>query len=225
MKYTMVEENATFEVQIADHTVIEDLETLKVLADPLRLSILEYLMKPSTVKKIAEKLGKPPTKLYYHFNLLEKHNLIQLVDTRVVSGIIEKHYQATAKQYFVAKDLLAPGNIENDEGLELTLSSIFADAKNDIITSMREGAISAETEAPKHKRMILAQHRLTLTDDQAEELYARMHELFKEFGELSNENDSASIGTPYKTMTILHPSSRYIDEEEVSIENDAILSE
>ena len=92
----MVEENAVQTVKIADAMKITDLESLKVLADPLRLSILEYLMKPSTVKRIAEKLGKPPTKLYYHFNLLEQHGLIQLVDTRVVSGIIEKHYQATA---------------------------------------------------------------------------------------------------------------------------------
>lgn len=220
----MVEENATFEVQIADHTVIEDLETLKVLADPLRLSILEYLMKPSTVKRIAEKLGKPPTKLYYHFNLLEKHNLIQLVDTRVVSGIIEKHYQATAKQYFVAKDLLTPGNIENDEGLELTLNSIFTDAKNDIFTSMRDGVISSESEAPKNKRMILGQHRLSLTDEQAVELYERVNALFKEFAAMSDENDHSNKGTPYKSMVILHPSSRYIDEE-VNIENDAIISQ
>ncbi len=57
----MVEENAAPTVKIQDTMLISDLETLKVLADPLRLSILEYLVKPSTVKRIAEKLDKPPT--------------------------------------------------------------------------------------------------------------------------------------------------------------------
>lgn len=67
----MLEENTIMTFKPTPEMIITDLETLKVLADPLRLSIIEYLSRPGTVKKIAEKLDKPPTKLYYHFNLLE----------------------------------------------------------------------------------------------------------------------------------------------------------
>ena len=48
--------------------VINDLETLKVVADPVRNQIMEVLeKKPQNVKEVAEKLGLAPSKLYYHF--------------------------------------------------------------------------------------------------------------------------------------------------------------
>jgi hypothetical protein len=43
-----------------DEMVISDLDTLKVVADPFRMSILQYLHDPGTVKRVAKKLG-PPT--------------------------------------------------------------------------------------------------------------------------------------------------------------------
>src|SRR5688572_24810596 len=94
----------------AESYLVTDLETLKVLADPLRLRIRELMGKPTTVKQVAAKLDLPATKLYYHINLLEKHGLIVLVDTRVVSGIIEKHYQVSAQNVRVAKHLLSGGD-------------------------------------------------------------------------------------------------------------------
>lgn len=77
---------------LQDEMMIEDAETLRVLADPLRLRIRELMVRPCTVKQVAAVLGIAPTKLYYHINLLEKHKLIVVVAARVVSGIIEKQY-------------------------------------------------------------------------------------------------------------------------------------
>ena len=72
----------------ADEMVIDNLETLKVLADQLRKRIMEQFDEPSTVKEVARKLGTSPSKLYYHVNLLEEHGLLKVTDTRIVSGII-----------------------------------------------------------------------------------------------------------------------------------------
>jgi DNA-binding transcriptional ArsR family regulator len=175
----------------AAELVISDLETLKVLADPLRLSILEYLMRPSTVKRIAEKINKPATKLYYHFNLLEKHGLIVLVDTRIVSGIIEKHYQAAARVYRVAKDLLAPGSTEFDEGLELTLTGMFAATKQEILDNIHDATINMASDAPWHKRMNLSQSRFDLDVKQFAKLRDKFTSLLEEFNRLSEENIAA----------------------------------
>lgn len=175
----------------AAELVISDLETLKVLADPLRLSILEYLMRPSTVKRIAEKINKPATKLYYHFNLLEKHGLIVLVDTRIVSGIIEKHYQAAARVYRVAKDLLAPGSTEFDEGLELTLTGMFAATKQEILDNIHDATINMASDAPWHKRMNLSQSRFDLDIKQFTKLRDKFTNLLEEFNRLSEENIAA----------------------------------
>ncbi|MGB7093974.1 MAG: winged helix-turn-helix domain-containing protein, partial [Anaerolineales bacterium] len=58
--------------------MVKDLETLKILADPLRNQILEILAPEKlTINQMAEKLGLAPSKLYYHINLLEKYGLIQ----------------------------------------------------------------------------------------------------------------------------------------------------
>lgn len=175
----------------AAELIISDLETLKVLADPLRLNILEYLMRPSTVKRIAEKINKPATKLYYHFNLLEKHGLIMLVDTRIVSGIIEKHYQAAARVYRVAKDLLAPGSTEFDEGLELTLNGMFASTKQEILDNIHDATINMASDAPWHRRMNLSQSRFDLTEAQFERLRSSLFGLLEEFNRLSEDNMAA----------------------------------
>lgn len=209
----MVEENAVQTVKIADAMKITDLESLKVLADPLRLSILEYLMKPSTVKRIAEKLGKPPTKLYYHFNLLEQHGLIQLVDTRVVSGIIEKHYQATARSYQVDKGLLAPGSAEGDSGVEMTLSGILADAKNDFLESRSQGAFDVSKDAPPHRRMIMGQLRLNLTPEQIASMHERLDALLDELDVWSQANENNPDSMPFKMLIFAHPSSRILHDE------------
>ncbi len=207
----MVEENAAPTVKIQDSMLISDLETLKVLADPLRLSILEYLVKPSTVKRIAEKLDKPPTKLYYHFNLLEQHGLIQLVDTRIVSGIIEKHYQASARSYQVARGLLAPGSTEQEQGFELTLSGILTDARNDAIESRHAGLVAYDEDAPSHKKMLLGQLRLMLTNEQAVDFRERLIALVDEFKHLSKANEESGLGAPYKGLLIFHRSARTLD--------------
>ena len=58
--------------------IIEDRETLKVMADPLRSQILEIVIdSPHTIRQTAAKLGLSASKLYYHFNLLEKHGLVE----------------------------------------------------------------------------------------------------------------------------------------------------
>src|SRR6266513_2118828 len=81
----------------APEMVVSNFDTLKVVADPTRLRILEVLIEqPLTVKQVARKLEIAPTKLYYHVNLLEEHGLLTVTASRVVSGIIEKQYRTTA---------------------------------------------------------------------------------------------------------------------------------
>ena len=56
--------------------VIDDVATLQVVADPLRLRLLEQLRRePQTVKQLAAALDVAQTKLYYHIKLLEEHDL------------------------------------------------------------------------------------------------------------------------------------------------------
>lgn len=195
----------------ADEYVVSDLDTLKVLADPLRLSIIELLNKPNTVKQVAAQIDKPPTKLYYHFNLLEKHDLITMVDTRIVSGIVEKHYQATAKSYRVDHNLLSPGQGSTGEGLEMTMNAMFESAREDVQASMRAGIIELGGDAPRHRRLAFSQRRLLLKEAEAEEFYQRLRELLDEFANRNTNDDDAPVDPvlkQYKMLLLLHPSGR-----------------
>jgi DNA-binding transcriptional ArsR family regulator len=205
----MIDETQAKPFTPAPELIISDLETLKVLADPLRLSILEYLMRPSTVKRIAEKINKPATKLYYHFNLLEKHGLIVLVDTRIVSGIIEKHYQAAARVYRVAKNLLAPGTGDFDEGLELTLNGMFNATKQEILSNIHDQTIDMAEEAPWHRRMNLTQNIFILNQADLQAFYSKMQELINAFQDKSDVTDHDSAGVDVlKMLLVTYPIAR-----------------
>lgn len=126
---------------------ISDPETLKVIADSLRLQILKQLKEPKTVKDVGAALETAPAKLYYHFSLLEKHELIRVVDTRLVSGIVEKHYQVTARRYKVDDQLLAAPE-DAAEHLEGLLDAIFDNAKSEIKKSVGLGLMPLGKDVP-----------------------------------------------------------------------------
>src|SRR5262245_20848099 len=73
--------------QLLDEWIVSDLETLKLLGNPLRAQILQELVaRPMSVKQIAAALGEPVTKLYRHVDLMLRAGVIRVVDQVVVSG-------------------------------------------------------------------------------------------------------------------------------------------
>src|ERR1044072_9352831 len=89
-----------------DVKVIDDLATLRLLSDPLRLQLIEALgAAPTTVKELARAMDMKPNRLYYHVNLLEDHGLVRVTQTRIVSRIVERTH-ALAAARFVASEAL-----------------------------------------------------------------------------------------------------------------------
>jgi DNA-binding transcriptional ArsR family regulator len=83
------------------------LDQVHTLADPLRVRILERLIRePMTVKMLGTDLGEPPAKVHYHVREMERIGVIRLVETREKGGVLEKYYRAVAKSFSVSKDLL-----------------------------------------------------------------------------------------------------------------------
>lgn len=126
--------------------VIEDLETLRLLTQPLRLRIVEALRAapgPLAVKDLAERLATSQTKLYYHVKLLEDAGLIRIAATRLVSGITEKRYEAATYRLSVDRALLSPGT-SGDEGLDVFLSVILGQVQTEIRRSVAAGLIDLD---------------------------------------------------------------------------------
>lgn len=201
------------EFRPADEQVIVDLETLKVLADPLRMRIRELLGSPCTVKQVASTLHIAATKLYYHINLLEKHGLIVMVDARVVSGMLEKQYQVAARTIRVHTGLLS-GTQTRTESIEISVRTLFKDAQTDLLTSIQEGAIDLEAHAPTHRNARLSSLRLRLTDAQADALFEALDTFIRPWKNQSDANlEAQQAGTAdpsavYKLFLTAFPTSR-----------------
>jgi DNA-binding transcriptional ArsR family regulator len=169
-------------IQPEDVFLIDNLETLKVVADPLRLKILELLRgAPHTVKQLGAALHTPLKKLYYHVNLLEEHGLIRVASTRVVSGIIEKQYQVTAYRLSVDRALLTPDDAGGDS-LDAFLSMILDHAKSEIKKSVRAGAIEvSEGKSLQERGLLLGRRWMRMSPARADEFLLRLKELEREF--------------------------------------------
>lgn len=196
----------------AEEFIVDDFDTLKILADPLRIRILDLMRDPCTVKEVANELDIPPTKLYYHINQLEKHGLIVLVETRIVSGIIEKHYQTAAHTIRVARQLLSPSPDANQEGgLEITVSSLW----QNVIVNLRESSSlgiidTSEDEEVNPATLNLRSMNFALSSEQATDFLMRYQELLAEFRDLSEDQFSqkdSSINN-YRLFSVMFPTER-----------------
>src|SRR5271156_6018568 len=77
---------------------INDVDSLRAMAEPTRLAILSALLRPPwprvmSVKELAAELDMTPTRLYRHVRQLEEAALIKVAETRMVSGILEQRYR------------------------------------------------------------------------------------------------------------------------------------
>jgi DNA-binding transcriptional ArsR family regulator len=144
--------------QPADEMVLTDVEQLKVIGEPLRLQLIEVMAEDPTrgwtAKELAEHLSTKQTKLYHHLGLLEEHGFIRVAKTRVVSGILEKRYQATAHGFRVERSLLAgPGG---ETAVSGAIDAMFEKARSEILAGIHSGAIQPESDDPKRKQMRLS---------------------------------------------------------------------
>jgi hypothetical protein len=76
-----------------DHIVIDDLETFRIIDNPLRQRICHLTRHPRSVKEIAATLRVPVTRLYYHVNLLESAGFIEVAEVRKSGAQLERVYR------------------------------------------------------------------------------------------------------------------------------------
>jgi predicted ArsR family transcriptional regulator len=191
--------------ELKDRVVINDLETLKVLSDPLRMQIIELMSyQARTVKQLAKELGTTPHKLYYHVKLLEDHGLIRVAETRMVSGIVEKHYQIVAKDIVVADGLLSVSKPERKSDVESLISSILDGSKADFIRSLRVRT-DEDIQVGERHSSYATREIASLTREQAKAIYERLEELVREFESYDDEAEQGQRQR-YALTTLFYPS-------------------
>ena len=181
------------EFEPAPMHIIKDLDAAKAINDPLRLQIIEVMLAaPLTVKQIADKLGLSASKLYYHVNTLEKHGLIQVVDTTIHGNIIEKHFWVTANNYQIDHELynFKVTEAEGQENLISVALTALDTTRDDFIRSIEARAFNLEHGAdPQPRHVINTLEVCRIPDDKIEAFQDRLRELIKEFDDLDDSAD------------------------------------
>jgi len=192
---------------------IDDLKTLKVVADPLRSQIFEcVLSEPLTVKQIAARLGLSANKLYYHVNLLERHGLIRVVEERVMSNIIERVYRVTATSLEVGPALCCFTTGEDREHMYEVFVSPLDATREDMLNSLEARARQLEEGARQRPRRALISREVSRIDGvRASEFLARLESLTQEFE--SADTDEGDVQT-YALTIAFYPRFYYPGSDE-----------
>ena len=107
---------------------VSSLAALRAIADSQRHRMLTLLItEPLSARDLSERLRIARTRVYYHLNLLQEHGFITVVDERIVSGLNERIYRATARRFQVDRALHAAGEPEIADAQEAILESSAPD--------------------------------------------------------------------------------------------------
>ncbi len=204
--------------QIQDLMVIEP-ALLRVLADPVRSFIVYSLVgEAKTTKELAGELGCPPTRLYYHLQQLEKHGLVFVERTRLVSGIREKHYRAAARDLRLERGGMVAGDGGDAAGererREALLGFVFDQSRVEIARGLQDGRIDPARKAPEVGALMAYRNVLKLSPEQAARLYQQLHAFWQEYDVIAKE--PAADGSFYAFAVALYPNDLSADSASAS---------
>jgi hypothetical protein len=114
----------------------------------------------------------------------------------VVSGIIEKHYQARARRIRADLDISKNTKTDRNEGMALTLSSIanmFDTAYKNVQKSFQHQLDETDSGDTKTATMLSSQAMLQLSPEQAESFIEQLNELVDQYANI-NHPDGLHFG-------------------------------
>jgi DNA-binding transcriptional ArsR family regulator len=178
---------------------VSDVETLRVLSDPLRLAMVNLIMRGGdaapvwTAKELAKELGEPKTKLYRHLRQLLAARLIQVSGTRLVSGIVEHQYRAGQLSLRIDEAFLG-GSTPVDDTL-LALRAVLDNSRDELFEAVRAGTVRlGEPRVPDAPvQPTVAALHATIPLARAQDFAARLSTLVNEFVELGADPDGVAV--------------------------------
>lgn len=168
---------------IAEIYVIERLEQLRVIADPLRMRILERLVRrPMTMSQLGEEFGETTAKMHYHVHELEKFGLIRLVEKRERGGFLEKYYRAVAKDFPLAADLLRTSSTSDVVSI---IQGFFNRIGREVLRAI--------TQSDTSETISLRSETLWLTEKEFHEVEQQFNAILAPFRTPRGENDEQEL--------------------------------
>jgi DNA-binding transcriptional ArsR family regulator len=128
--------------------VVEDIEALQVLGNPLRVRILELLREPGSAATVAREVGETRQKVNYHLKELERVGLVEAVGERRSGNFMETLYEAVGRSFLVSprvawSDPRRVDALREQHSLE-RLVMVGAQLERDAITLLDRAAFDGE---------------------------------------------------------------------------------
>lgn len=156
--------------------------TLKVIADPLRARLIGLISSgPTTVQKLAEQIGVPLTRLYYHIHQLEKHGLIQVVDHQPRGGTVEKIYATTARTFLVDRSEFVAEPQEALQQANILIDFVLTETTKALRKSVEAGEIDLRQNPPHPRALQIRRGLGYLSKERAEKLHQHLVAVMEEF--------------------------------------------
>ena len=137
--------------------VLRDLECIKAIAHPRRIDILKAFNDlPLSAKQLSQMLDEPHAKINYHIKTLYKVGILELVEEKIKSGIVEKYYYPKSKNIVIDKNVINLSLREEDD-------EVFLSKFDDIIELFYQAAeeqVLEETNIIDYYNIYLTQNEL-----------------------------------------------------------------
>ena len=141
----------------------------RALADPLRIRLLEAMwFSPRSVKELAEAVGLPPDRLYYHLRQLEQAAIIEVSGYRPLpGGKVERLYQRA--------EVEPPDEGASPEEIATFLGAVLDATKADITAAHMAKADG------QRREVALTRAALRLTNEGLAELHRMLNDVRERF--------------------------------------------
>jgi len=167
--------------------VLRDLECIKAIAHPRRIDILKSFRKePLSAKQLSQILDEPHAKTNYHIKTLYKAGILELVEEKVKSGIVEKYYYPTAKNIIMGKKVI-----------NFSLDKLFEDIDNNECISKFENISEIFYKAAEDEQLdvdnVVAYEGISFTHSEIKEINEaikiKIEEVLSRKSEVDNDNE------------------------------------
>lgn len=165
--------------------ILKTPEEIKIMSDPLRLTIYKTFHKfgrPATAKEVADELGLAPAKVHYHVQKMLSIEILELDHTKEINGIIAKFFRVTADSFVIdysnISDKVKNSVYSKSENLYL---SIFDDFRDKFLKSLRN-KVKNNANSSTDRSGFIMHDKILIKKDSYELFYNDLVNLFEKYG-------------------------------------------
>ena len=121
--------------------ILNTLEEINIVSDPIRLKILMTLgATPKTAQDLSNALAVSRSKIHYHLKILEQNGIIEVVDTELINGITQKYFLPVAKAFIPNSEIFNKNLEEKQFAFKIPKKSYgsFEKDLNELIEKYKE---------------------------------------------------------------------------------------